>query len=587
MPAICNSFISWMFFSLILLVAARAQEWPAYRHENQRTGVQPFPSNLSNPKFVGSLTVEQSFPKAGDCPGAWFCPVGAFQASPIVVNDTVFIGDENGYFYALDAATLVLKWRYPPKGHNGLKAAAKPFAYGIGAAAAFWGGVRPNGAVIFAAQDPSLGGTGKDGRLFALDAAAGNFIANWPSSQIAEIDNNNYCDKIHFFQRIQHSSPLIFNNKAYAGIQSFEAPVQVGQVAAVNLTTGQKDPSFNFLAVIGGGSLSKPVLGGGVWDAPASDGTDVYFTTGNVRTDACSPGPPPNVNPQPAHNHGLSMIRVDKNTGGVKWELQPVPFKLDYDPDWAAGAAVMKTKNCGELVASVQKDGWSYAADAATGTCRWQFPPVNPPITEPKSACTWTGYSQFNPNVASPWNTKHGPNGYRQPGAVWNNIFIVVAGGEALIHDEVSAGYPYLHALDACAKTEQARVRWIAPIPEQDFKNGKAGDFSLSAATLTGGIAIIGTDGGHLLAFGDPSVVGACGTICSDVDFGGASSACPPPYVSVPKPQMLADVVIPDGGNIAYFHKEAVLAKGRVFVATDRGHVYMLEAPTEVLPVCH
>ncbi len=70
-------------------------------------------------------------------------------------------------------------------------------------------------------------------------------------------------------------------------------------------------------------------------------------------------------NPKPNPNYGLSMVRVDKDTGQVKWAFQPVPFELDNDPDWAAGATVMST-SCGELVASVQKDGWSYAVQPRT-----------------------------------------------------------------------------------------------------------------------------------------------------------------------------------------------------------------------------
>ena len=32
--------------------------------------------------------------------------------------------------------------------------------------------------------------------------------------------------------------------------------------------------------------------------------------------------------------------------------------------------------SCGELITSVQKDGWSYAVNASDGGMRWQFPPT-------------------------------------------------------------------------------------------------------------------------------------------------------------------------------------------------------------------
>jgi hypothetical protein len=104
-----------------------------------------------------------------------------------------------------------------------------------------------------------------------------------------------------------------------------------------------------------------------VWNALSTDGTGVYFTTGNTHFPWCNyPYVPPNcpVLTEPPNNNGLSMIRVDKDTGSIVWKYQPVPFGLDGDPDWAAGATVMST-SCGELIASVQKDGWSYAIDAA------------------------------------------------------------------------------------------------------------------------------------------------------------------------------------------------------------------------------
>ncbi|MGH6850337.1 MAG: PQQ-binding-like beta-propeller repeat protein, partial [Methylocella sp.] len=483
--------------------------------------------------------------------------VGPFSASPIVVNDTVFIGSDNGYFYALDAATGALKWQFPKPLAQGLIGSGN-FAYGIGAGASFWGGVRPHGAVIFAAQDPSLG---EGGRLFALDAATGKPIANWPSKPIATIDNNTTCDKTTLHQRIEHSSPLIFNDKAYVGIQSFENPVQVGQVAAVDLATGQKDNNFTFFSVADGGSL-----GGGVWNAPATDGTSVYFTTGNVRQDACG------SNPQPNTNYGLSMVGVDKDTGKINWELQPVPFALDDDPDWAAGATVMNTKSCGELIASVQKDGWSYAVNPATKSCSWQFPP-DPARADPSSACSWTGYSKFDPNGEH----KHGAEGYRQPGAAWKDQFVVVTAGEDLVDDDLSVGYQQLHALNACEASENKRVGWIAFVPPRDFltNDPHGSSFALSAPTVTDGIVFIGTDGGHLVVFGDPSVASPAGTSCSNTDFN--ASNCPAPYVLVQVPRMLADIAMPDGGNIAYFHKEAALAKGKVFVASGGGHVYMLE----------
>jgi PQQ enzyme repeat len=95
-------------------------EWYTYRYDAARTGVQPWASTLSDPRRVGTLAVKWAFPTAET-------GVGAFRASPIVVNDTVFIGSTNGYFYALDAATGTLKWQYPKAGAQALLGACANF----------------------------------------------------------------------------------------------------------------------------------------------------------------------------------------------------------------------------------------------------------------------------------------------------------------------------------------------------------------------------------------------------------------------------------------------------------------------------
>jgi hypothetical protein len=108
------------------------------------------------------------------------------------------------------------------------------------------------------------------------------------------------------------------------------------------------------------------------------------------------------------------------------------------------------------------------------------------------------------------------------------------------------------------------------------------GEFSLGAPTVTGGIVFIGTDQGHLVALGDPSIgVKSAGLQCSKSTDTTPAQCKNDGYSFVPIPGQLADVPIPDGGDLAKFRKEAALANGRVFVSTDRGHVYMLEPTAE------
>src|SRR5437660_12084004 len=94
----------------ILLVTALgttgcSRDWPTFRHDTLRWGSQPNPSALSDPIKVTSLKQRWSFQPAN--------AQGFRGASPIVYNGIVYIGNQNGYFYAVNAETGALVWQYP------------------------------------------------------------------------------------------------------------------------------------------------------------------------------------------------------------------------------------------------------------------------------------------------------------------------------------------------------------------------------------------------------------------------------------------------------------------------------------------
>jgi outer membrane protein assembly factor BamB len=512
------------------LLCGCSHEWPDYRYDNFRSGVQPFASDLSDPRKVHTLAVRWSFPAEGR-------DTGKFLSSPIIVNDTVFIGSTSGHFYALDVHTGALKWQYPVPPKPPLVPSVSTFAYGIQSSASFWGR-DSDGAVVFGAQDPSLGQYGS-ARLFALNAATGALI--WASDPVAITNGDTAGDVNQLHEKIGFSSPLIFDNKAYVGISDHaDNPLQDGKVVAIDITTGKIVSTFHY--------VSTATRGGGVWNAPASDFTDIYFSTGNTRCDdvGCQI-------PEPSPNHGLSMIRANKDTGSIVWAFQPVPYALDDDPDWSAGAAV-DLASCGEFVTSVQKDGWTYAINAGNGkpgapVVLWQFPPTGYPFT---------AYTHSN-------------DGYNRNGAAWNDVLVITTGGESRAADGPSAGYGVLQALNVCPTMESDRVRWILDVPDSSH-----GSSSLGAPTVAGGIVYVGTDEGHLVAMADPSVAAAAGGVCSNPDFTTGSDCATAGYVVVPVPSVLADVTMPDKSGIAGLRDEPALANGRIVVGTDGGHVYML-----------
>ena len=446
MLAIARSISSFILCFLFAVTAAKAadDDWLTYRHDSARTGAQPVLSDLSDPARISGLHIIAQFPPDG----SQMVVKGGFKASPIVVDGMVFIGGVNGIFYALDAASGALLWQYPKATDPALlgSSASCPNTdtgyggygtYGVatGATSAVIGG---QNAVIFGAPDPTappldpMGNGFGSARLFAfsLSTDPNNPQPIWKSDVVAQVTG---CTKGSFgelHERIAYSSPLVFDDKVYVGIHDTgDSPIQQGRVVAVDLNTGHLT-GFQFFGAgnppTNGKVPDAGNRGGGVWNALATDGTDVYFTTGNTQPAPwCIPPYGPDNCPlqkEPPNNHGLSMIREDKDGGVPKWHYQPVPFFFDGDPDWAAGATVMSA-SCGTLIASVQKDGWSYAIDADqqghAPTCplnghSWQFPPTT-------NGCVFTESAQV-----------HGDDDYRRPGAAWNDEFIVRTGARPI-----------------------------------------------------------------------------------------------------------------------------------------------------------
>ena len=529
------------------LLSGCERDWPNYRYNAHRSGHQPWAGPLSDPSDVPGLKLEWTWPSTGS-------EGGQFKASPIVFEHRVFIGSSSGFFYALDARTGNKLWQYPDPGPP-LLGTCTFGNYGIQSSASR-ARIHGEDAIIFGAPDPdpSVDAGLGSGRLYALNAHTGKVI--WTSEIVSHVTGCTNGSLTELHERIAYSSPLVRERKVYIGVHDYgDDPIQNGKVVAVELETGHIDTGFNY--------LSTSTRGGGVWNSPAADEKGVYFTTGNTRN--WSGG----SQPEPAINNGLSMIRVNPHSGGVEWKFQPVPYDLDDDPDWSAGATVMHS-TCGDLVESVQKDGWTYAINATSGSCRWQYPPTNEPN------CT---FPPGGPHV-------HGDYDYKRPGATWGNVLIINAGGWGLTMPSgpscagnvCAAGYARLHALNSCT-TDAQRPRWILDVPNATPGNG----YSLGAPTVTGGITYVTTDQGHVVAIADPAVRPATGFQCTN-EFINLPTTGPlwsviclaHGFQLVPTPKVLANVALPDGSSAAGLRSEPAITRDRLVVGTTGGHVYAL-----------
>jgi outer membrane protein assembly factor BamB len=531
--------------SLLLLAVFStgcSKDWPAFRHNTLRTAAQIEDTALSDPAQVPNLAVRWTF----TAPGA---PNNRFRASPIVYEGRVYVGNQNGHLYALDANTGALIWQYPAAGSPGFSSqfTCNPSSQGIASSAAI-ASVNGTDAVIFGAPDQSIGTHYGEGRLFALNAATGSEI--WKSPVIAKLNDltgGNAGDAIDaagavlpgvkaLHEQIGYSSPLVFNDRVYIGVADHcDNPIQQGRVVAVFLNSGSIDGAFTYCST---GVCGDNTRGGGVWSS-VMGWNGLYITTGNTNNGGAEPAP----------NNGLSLLRLNQTNGSVIWKFQPVPYDRDWDPDWAASPTYMGA-SCGGIVISTMKDGWTHALNAGDGvpgpaSRRWSFPPATIPFTAADG-------------------TVHGDSRYMRSGAAWDDVYVTMNGGLNL-NTNISAGYRRLYAFNVCAGPGDL-LRWFIDVP------GTSGfTYSLGSPTINNGIVYIGTDQGHLVAIADPSVHPGVGWRCSNPDVTSANCVAMG-YAFVPQPAVLADVQL--DGRMVY--TEPALARGKVYVSTEGGKVYML-----------
>jgi len=515
-------------------------EWPTFRQNPQRTARQPQASPLSDPYQVRTLAVKATT-RAPDG--------GVFTASPVVFGGRVYIGSSGGHLYAFDAKfgqDAAPLWQYPPAKEQPLAngyvghACTNPSSGGVAASVSIAQSKERGTLIILGGPDPGrpddpggkFGSGLGSGRLFAL-TTAGALV--WKTrDEIARMTGVNSGSTSELHEQIGYSAPLVLGSRIYVGIADHcDNPIQNGKVKAVDLDTGAVDAGFKF--------ESTNTRGGGVWTFVSGGlGNALVTTTGNVANGNAS---------EPSINHGLSMVRLDPATGALNGKIQPVPFALDSDPDWSAGAALIAA-SCGNIAASTMKDGFSYGANLGPPlSFRWQYPNVAYP------------FPSSDPN-------DHGDIRYHRAGAAWNDTYATSAGGQQLL-DKGGAfhtfqGYRHLHAFDVCT----GRPRWVALLESFTTAVMSTHDWGLSPPSVTDGIVYVGTNRGFVLAIADPAVWPSQGARCTMPTFTNPTDCIAAGYALVPNPTVLKSLKVSDVGLV---RGEPALANGMIYIGEPQG----------------
>jgi polyvinyl alcohol dehydrogenase (cytochrome) len=287
---------------------------------------------------AGSLTEAWNF-----MPGA--PPVAALgydiNASPTVYDGVVYVGGNNGTFYALDESTGAVIWQ-------------RAIGY---VPATTHCGARGTTSTATVATDPTTGVltvyvASGNGYLYAMNAATG--AVTWKSVTHLPVGNTgNYTE---------WASPTVANKKIYIGLAGCASQHIRGALLEFSQSTGKKLDTYY--------TVPSGEVGGSIWStaAVASDG-DVFVGTGN------------DLPPTPA-NAGTSESIVELSGTNLAqlgfWQL-PLADQPSDDDDFGASVSLFSavlpgTTTATPMVGACNKNGVYYAlkqADLAAGPV-WQ-----------------------------------------------------------------------------------------------------------------------------------------------------------------------------------------------------------------------
>ncbi len=292
--------------------------WPMFGRDTSRTFAYPSGCKTAiSPDTVGRLQQK------------WFRPTSdVVTATPAVADDTAYVGDWSGRFYAISLDDGSVRWAYTATPQKNVYSGQIVSS----AAVADVGGER---RVFFA--------SGKT--VYAMRASDGTL--RWKHTLNPKGDADDLTE-------IQ-SSPLVTDGMVIVGYDGHDSPGTRAGMVALDAASGEQ--RWNFDSDRGG-----PATGcGGVWSSPSVD-TDlglVFAGTANCPS-----------SPSGWNAYSEAIFAVDLHTGAPKWSFQPRgPSNNDFD---FAGAPNLFEAAGTPVVGLGGKDGVYYALDRATGKLVWK-----------------------------------------------------------------------------------------------------------------------------------------------------------------------------------------------------------------------
>jgi|tagenome__1003787_1003787.scaffolds.fasta_scaffold20985924_4 outer membrane protein assembly factor BamB len=298
--------------------AAAVDDWPGYLFDVSHRSFTA--SATITPADVASLHQVWHFKPPPDASR----PPPQIFASPTVVGGRVYVGFNNGVFYALNVATGAKIWErflgFVPQ----ITCTARGFT-----------------STATVVPDPVSGVltvyvNAGDGYLYALNAGTGATIWRSLVAPNSTTENGYY----------NWTSPAVANGKVYVGLSSeCDEPFVRGGVKAFDQRTGA--------LVATHWTMPSGKVGGGVWSSIAvAPGGEVYATTGST-----------NAAPYP-QGESYSIVQLRGRTLAEDGIWKVPPADLGFDSDFGASPTIFSPTIGGvtmRLVSACNKNGYLYA----------------------------------------------------------------------------------------------------------------------------------------------------------------------------------------------------------------------------------
>ncbi len=313
------------------------------------------PADQITPENVGELEQAWEYHTGDVADGSDDIPMSVWSATPLFVNDTLYLGTPFYRIIALDPGSGEEKWTFDPEAP--LEALTQPNMKGRGVA--YWEADEPQAGE--ACQKRVYIGT-MDAKLYGVDADTGEPCADFGDNGMVDVDQwNTVNDKwpLSLFQ-----PPTVYNDTLFlgwAGKDWADAVAPPGTVFALDARTGERKWTFYALP------------------------EEVFDRTGTANVWASMSLDPetgllyiPISSPSPNYYGGerteelplaTSVTALNTETGEVVWSRQLVHHDI-WDYDTVAPPTLVDIRKDGETIPALvqpSKQGFLYVLNRETG----------------------------------------------------------------------------------------------------------------------------------------------------------------------------------------------------------------------------